>query len=121
MARKKRADVNAQAAGFGGSFGDLLKAQGLVAQDAAPPPAPEAEEAAPSPLEIKALRFEIDRKGRRGKTVTRVLGISGDRRALIKEIKRALGCGVSEEDDCLIVQGDHREALARLFESRAVD
>ncbi|MBU1896742.1 translation initiation factor, partial [Myxococcota bacterium] len=79
----------------------------------ATPPKPEAH--------IGALRFEIERKGRGGKTVTRVEGLAGELGGLIKEIKRALGCGVSEAEGCLIVQGDQREGLRRFFEQRARD
>ncbi len=62
--------------------------------------------------EEKPLRFpqklvvRMEKKGRRGKTVTRVSGLpTKDIASLAVEMKKALGCGASVEGAELILQG----------------
>jgi translation initiation factor 1 len=38
----------------------------------------------------------------------------------LKELKQALGCGGTVEDDALVLQGDHRERLPAVLEKRGV-
>ncbi|MCA8978491.1 MAG: translation initiation factor [Planctomycetes bacterium] len=62
-----------------------------------------------------------ERKGHGGKTATRVQGFALDeseRSALVKEAKRALGCGARWESDELLFQGDLLERVAKWFEAR---
>lgn len=76
-------------------------------------PAGEAEApAAPAPIETsspprfpKKLVVRMEKKGRRGKTVTRISGVpSGELKALAVEMKKGLGCGaVVEEGDLLLL------------------
>ena len=62
-----------------------------------------------------------ERKGHGGKTATRVQGLAvpaADRRALAKDVKRALGSGARWEADDLLIQGDLLERVAVWFEAR---
>lgn len=124
MARKKKTKVDASGEGFGGSFADLLKAQGLVAQDATPSAEVAAPEAAPAATlsEVSRVVLRVTRKGRAGKTVTLVEGLEGlDLEAIARQIRAALGVGSSVDDeDVLVVQGDQRDRLARWLEGEGV-
>lgn len=128
MARKKKQKVDTSGAGFGGgAFGgqmaDLLKAQGLVAADAVPTPtATTAEPEGGSTLaDHKKLVLRRTSKGRRGKTVTLIEGLLGiDLKPLAKQIRTAMGCGSSVEDDIIVVQGDQRDRLATWLTAQGV-
>jgi translation initiation factor 1 len=61
---------------------------------------------------IVRIRSEV--KGRKGKTVTAVSGISLDDnklKQLAKTLKRKCGTGGTVKDGVIIIQGDHRETL----------
>lgn len=63
------------------------------------------------------------RKGRGGKEVTLVekLGLdASDLETWCRDLKRALGCGGSVEDDTIVLSGDQRERLPALLESKGV-
>jgi translation initiation factor 1 len=116
--------VDASGSGFGGSFADLLKAQGLVAPDAEPSAdAPVAESIAPAQTlaDVQRAIVRHTRKGRGGKTVTLIEGLEGlDLKATAKQIRTAFGCGASVEDDVLVVQGDQRDRVVRWLEGEGV-
>jgi len=60
------------------------------------------------------VRILRDRKGRGGKTVTVIAGLSGAPSALAKltsELKRMCGTGGTVRGDVIEIQGDHRERL----------
>lgn len=58
-----------------------------------------------------------EKKGRAGKTVTRVTGLPKDRLdEVAKRIKPALGCGATRDGDELIVQGSLVEGIAQWLE-----
>ena len=62
-----------------------------------------------------------EKKGRRGKTVTRVqgLGLEADRLAeLQRELKKSLGCGATLEGEEIVLQGELTERAARWLSSR---
>lgn len=123
MARKKKTKVDASGGGFGGSFGDLLKAQGLVSADAQPgavAPAPEPEPAAKI-AELGKIRLRFEKKGRRGKTVTVIDGLAplGDALgAVVKRLKKAIGAGATVEGEAVVVQGDQRDRVAAWLKSQ---
>ena len=78
------------------------------------------ERAAPAPARAVV---RIERKGRGGKeaTVIEKLGLAPDALARwLDEAKRALGCGGTIEDGALVLQGDHRERVARWLAARGV-
>ncbi|MBT3378536.1 MAG: hypothetical protein HN742_24980 [Lentisphaerae bacterium] len=68
------------------------------------------------------LHFAIQRKGRGGKTVTRVGSFKHlsmlELMVMLKEIKRELGVGGTVEDDILELQGDQRQRAAEWFGAR---
>ncbi len=82
------------------------------------------EEAPPSAssVDLKApLRISIERRGRGGKTVTKLMGLAGaplSLQAFLKDLKKSLGCGASIEADAFLFQGDQRERLCELLKSR---
>lgn len=62
------------------------------------------------------LRVMLDRKNRKGKTVTLVTGFAGkedDLKELARKLKSKCGVGGSAKDNEIIIQGDHRD---RIFE-----
>ena len=61
------------------------------------------------------VRIARDRKGRGGKTMTVITGLSGDEAALAalaQTLKRLCGSGGTAKDGVIEIQGDHREKLA---------
>jgi len=61
---------------------------------------------------IARIRREV--KGRRGKTVTTIAGLSlkpDDLKELAADLKRKCGCGGSVKDGVIEIQGDHRDVL----------
>lgn len=61
------------------------------------------------------------KKGRGGKTVTCVRGIDANEaqlEQLAKELRQALGCGSSVEENEIIVQGEQTERVAKWLEAQ---
>ncbi len=118
--RKKTSRIDASDEGFGHN---PFAALGGVASD--PEPAPPAAEEPPEDDTLPArVVLHIERKGRGGKTVTRVSGLSAlttsRRKNLARELGRALGVGASVESEDVIVQGDQRDRVRAFFEERGV-
>ncbi len=68
---------------------------------------------------IVRVRREV--KGRRGKTVTTISGVSlasDALRELAGELKRRCGTGGSAKDGVIEIQGDHRDTLIAELEDR---
>jgi translation initiation factor 1 len=62
------------------------------------------------------VRIRREAKGRKGKTVSIVLGVPLDDKKLqqfAKTLKRKCGSGGSVKDGIIIIQGDHRETLLK--------
>ncbi len=69
------------------------------------------------------VRVGRESKGRKGKTVTLITGlsISADAaRALLSELKRACGSGGAYKDGILEIQGDHRDLLIAELKKRGI-
>jgi translation initiation factor 1 len=104
--------------GVAGKLGDLLKSAGVDVNDAPKAPSPPPADAA-SALDFGGARKLVvrrERKGRGGKTATVVEGIRVSPSALerlARDLRRALGCGASVEDGCLVVQGDQVARVER--------
>jgi translation initiation factor 1 len=65
----------------------------------------------------KKLVVRMEKKGRRGKTVTRISGIPGrEIQALTGRMKKALGCGAVVEDGELVLQGSLVDRAASWLE-----
>lgn len=63
----------------------------------------------------QVVRVSRERKGRRGKTVTLVTGLSGSPTSLAElaaQLKRFCGSGGTVGDGQIELQGDHRERVA---------
>jgi len=69
----------------------------------------------------QGIRIRRESKGRGGKTVSIVDGLPLDEaalKALLKQLKAALGSGGAVKNGVLEIQGDHREKLLSLLEKR---
>lgn len=64
------------------------------------------------------IRIFLERKGRRGKSVTVLRGLPGDgteQKALLKRLKSALGTGGALKDGVIEIQGDHRDRILAML------
>jgi translation initiation factor 1 len=67
------------------------------------------------------VRVSLDRKGRGGKSVTLVTGLSGsdeDLKLLAADLKRRCGTGGTLKDGVVEIQGDHRDTLVALLRAK---
>lgn len=65
------------------------------------------------------IRVFLERKGRGGKSVSVLRGLSGDvnkKKILLKQLKSRLGTGGSIKNGNIEIQGDHRERIVALLE-----
>lgn len=102
---------------FHNPFGGLSKLRdALPAGETKAPPPPKDDTPARAVV-------RMERKGRGGKEVTVVeqLGLPAPKLAVwLKELKNALGCGGSVEEETLVFQGDQRDRVKALLEARGV-
>lgn len=81
------------------------------------------KQAAARPKGDGVVRIFRDSKGRKGKTVTLVTGLSmneADLRTLLSELKRKCGTGGALKDGVLEIQGDHRETVQAELKARGI-
>ena len=97
-----------------------LKHSPFAALAASAPVGPPAVPAivAPPPVALDGkLVVRHERKGRGGKTVTRIAGLPASaREAIATRMKKALGVGATIEDDDVLLLGDVVERAARWLE-----
>jgi len=65
------------------------------------------------------IRVFLDRKGRKGKSVTLLRGLPGDaaaRKSLLKKLKSQLGTGGALKEAVIEIQGDHRDRVIVILE-----
>jgi len=93
--------------------------------DALDAPTPPRGDASPSDLAAIAQAAKLvvrrERKGHGGKTATRIEGLVANAAALdsvMRDIKRALGCGATVDGNDIIVQGDQIDRLVAHLRSR---
>ena len=70
------------------------------------------------------VRIQREVKGRRGKTVTVVLGLpmnEDELRDCSKSLKRLCGTGGSVKEGNIVIQGDHREILLQAMKNRGYE
>ena len=66
------------------------------------------------------LRIQATRSGRKGKTVTVITGFKHSPEALsklLKKLKNQCGSGGTMKNDCLEIQGDHKQKLLETLTS----
>lgn len=86
-------------------------------------PAEEVKDGSKPYLSGQAVGLRIERKGRKGKTVTVVDGLKlkeDDLNRLAKELRKAIGCGSSVEGTSVVLQGDNRERIGSWLRSKGV-
>lgn len=119
-----------EASDGGGPFAALLKAKGLIADDAGgrgaavgePEAGDRAEAVAEPGLPLWTKRKVVvrrERKGRRGKTVVIVSGLGESEPSLgeiARKLKKALGTGASVEGSDIVVMGDIPDRVAAWLE-----
>ena len=103
------------------ALAELLRAKGFTPADspepappAAPAPPPNRQDAALAKMGKLVLRRE--KKGRKGKTVTIVSGLtlpSRDLEELARTLRKALGCGSTIENGNLVLLGDITDRAVR--------
>lgn len=76
------------------------------------------------PLQLSAHPSEqvyvrLERKGRRGKSVTLIEGLqipAANKEAPLRQLKTRLGTGGTDRDGILEIQGDHRDEIVPLLQ-----
>lgn len=127
MAKGNRLDLSSREAisDARGIFGEAALSLGFSSshgQEDDMPPEPHT----PQPgLDLSGQRagLRIERKGRRGKTVTVIEGmtLSQDGLSLLaKDLRKAMGCGSSVEGASIVLQGDNRERIGSWLRTKGV-
>ncbi len=62
------------------------------------------------------LRVSLEKKGRKGKSVTVIKGFVGDIKNMQKKLQQICGTGGSAKDDNMELQGDHRKKIIEYFQ-----
>ena len=87
-------------------------------------PGPEAEPEAPAeatslrPRFAKKVVVRRQKKGRGGKTATRISGVLEDRDAMAAELKKSLGCGAVVEGEDIVLLGSLVDRAADWLEAQ---
>jgi translation initiation factor 1 len=67
------------------------------------------------------VRVALERKGRKGSSVSIITGLTGseeDLKTLATELKRRCGTGGTVKDGVIEIQGDHRDTLVEILKSK---
>ena len=78
----------------------------------------EEEEGETLPVEKQVLKISIDRKQRKGKSVTLIQGFVGkedDLKELARKLKNSCGVGGTAKDGEIIIQGEFRQKITNLL------
>lgn len=72
------------------------------------------------PFSGQTVHLKIDRKGRKGKSMTLITGIKGNpqqKNDLAKQLKQHLGAGGTVKQGIIEIQGDHRDKISQFLQS----
>ncbi|MGZ3417130.1 MAG: translation initiation factor [Polyangiales bacterium] len=101
-------------------FAALEGLRDSLPRGAEPKPATLTREAAAAQFEEKVV-LSRSKKDRGGKFVTTIAGVRADaREAMARDIRVAVGCGATVEDELIVVQGDQHARLRGFLEARGV-
>jgi translation initiation factor 1 len=117
VSRKKAPEPPAAASAFHAPFSGLA-----ALRESLPQGVPEAKTRKQRPPPPRAV-VRLERKGRRGKEVTVVEQLElppAERLAWLQDLQRTLGCGGTEEEGALVLQGDHRGRVEAYLKQRGV-
>ena len=115
--RSKPETPPAPVAPFNSALAGLASLRDQLPAGDAPIDTPAAATTAVAPAAPGKLVVRRERKGRKGKTVTRISGFGADAAAWARRMKRELGCGGSVEDEEVILAGDLGDRAVRWLES----
>ncbi len=101
------------------SFKDLLVGAGFQATETVDTPKEDAPPEAPEEMAF-APKMVVRRtkKGRGGRWVTLITGITSGQGLVLSRLKKEMGVGGREEEDGIVIQGDNVERVARWLESQ---
>ena len=78
----------------------------------------EAEQQTPMPSGTQTAYIRLERKGRKGKSVTVVDKLQGNLKELQKELQKYCGTGGSLKGRQMELQGDHRNKAAEFLQKK---
>ena len=119
---KKKSDLGSNASPIHRPFAGLAALRATMASSEGAPGVPEPAKPSVKPRFPDKLVLQREKKGRGGKTVTRLRGLSLSARDLTQladEMKKALGCGASVEDGEVLLQGDQCQRAAAWLEKQS--
>jgi translation initiation factor 1 len=117
VSRKKTPEPAPAAGAFHAPFSGLAALKASLPKGTAEAPA--RKQRPPPPRAV----VRVERKGRRGKEVTVVEQLelsAAENLAWLQDMRRALGCGGTEEEGALVLQGDHRGRVEAYLKQRGV-
>lgn len=118
MSRKKTPEVPPSPAAFHAPFSGLAALRQSLPEGASLAP----KRPSPRPPPPRAV-VRLERKGRRGKEVTVVEQLElppAEKQAWLKDMRQLLGCGGTQEEGALVLQGDHRGRVEAYLKQRGV-
>ena len=65
-----------------------------------------------------SVKIQREKKGRRGKTVTVIYGLSGNLKELQRELQKHCGTGGSSKNGCIEIQGDQGPKIKTYLEQK---
>lgn len=93
----------------------------VYSTDPDPDPEPRQKQSSTQPSKKKPeqVRVHLEKKGRRGKSVSIIKGIQSHpdgKKALLKTLKSKLGTGGAVKSGNIEIQGDHRDRIVALLQ-----
>lgn len=121
MAKKKSSPNQDKGLGGNAGKGSAGKDRVVYSEFSTARPEALARGVADSPPAQQALKVQVSRKGRGGKTVTVISGFQHRPETLValaKTLKAQCGTGGTAKDDTIEIQGDHGDKLLELLQKR---